>query len=267
MSTYCETTLNYAAGEDRVALPVSIRNGREANLDYEKCGFTLLEHESAVSNWRDEDEVSHVHRPEAEQVARDFLGCAHAMAYTPIIRSPETALTHADYAPIEFVHCDFTDDYRPMIESDSRAYSVFIRPFLSEHGLTRDDIRSAGRVVLLQLWRNIGNEQPDYPLAFCDASTTSREDLGRMIVPEYGGERLEFEIYFANAPSQPSSHHWYTYPRMKIDECVAFRTYDSLYAEKGEPHWTLHSAFRDTTLGADAPRRESVEMRILCLFD
>ena len=47
---------------------------------------------------------------------------------------------------------------------------------------------------------------------------------------------------------------------------VAFRAYDSDRVAKGEPFWTPHSAFVDPTVPADAPARESLEMRAICLF-
>ena len=45
------------------------------------------------------------------------------------------------------------------------------------------------------------------------------------------------------------------------------RAYDSDRAGTGEPFWTMHTAFRDPHV-ADlaANRRESVEMRALCIW-
>jgi len=62
----------------------------------------------------------------------------------------------------------------------------------------------------------------------------------------------------------PDDNHWYTHPALTTTEVVAFRTYDSRCAEPGKPFWTPHSAFRGPIAGNLAPRRESLEMRVLC---
>jgi hypothetical protein len=47
---------------------------------------------------------------------------------------------------------------------------------------------------------------------------------------------------------------------------IAFRTYDSLCEREGRPFWTPHSAFVDPNAPEAARPRESLEMRVLCLF-
>ena len=54
--------------------------------------------------------------------------------------------------------------------------------------------------------------------------------------------------------------------RPDIDEVIAFRTYDSLCEREGRPFWTPHSAFVDPNAPEAARPRESLEMRVLCLF-
>ena len=119
---------------------------------------------------------------------------------------------------------------------------------------------------MLQFWRNIGDPQPDRPFALCDARSVARAELGSVVVPEYGGMRLEFEAYFAFAPEDPSRHRWFTFPALTINEVIAFRTYDSRCEDEGRAFWTMHSAFVDPTAPDGAAQRESVEMRVLCLF-
>ena len=264
---YCTTTLNYGS-EDSQPVRVTIGNARKAldALEFESCGFTLLQHESEVDDWHDAMHVADVHMAEIKQLALDHSGCDHALVYPAIVRSPQTARAIADYAPIEFVHSDYTDDFRPMIEDPDRAYGAFIAPALMSTGITQEEIVQADRVMMLQFWRNIGDPRPDYPLALCDARTVPRAHLYPFVVPEYGGLRLEFETFGVHAPTEPESHHWYTFPDLQHDELIAFRTYDSNCAKEDRPFWTPHSAFRDPHAGSGAPLRESVEMRVLCVF-
>lgn len=263
---YCQAALNYSTATDAVPVEVVIRDGRLGAPGYEEAGFELLAHESGVENWRDEAELAAVHAPEIERLALDFLGCDRALVYPPIVRSPVTAARVEDYAPIHFVHSDFTEDYRAMVCGAERPYREFITPILEPAGLDQHELSQASRMVMLQFWRNIGARRPDHPLAFCDARTVPERQLRRILVPEYGGRLLEFETFAVEAPASPDANEWYTYPDMGLDEVVAFRTYDSLLADEHGHFWTPHSAFADPHAGADAPRRESLEMRVLCLW-
>ena len=265
---YCQAALNFADSQQAVPVTMDIRDGRKAlaNLNYEDCGFTLLNHSSAVTNWRDQQELLRVHCPEIRELALQFSGCDEAIVYDPLIRSPATAASHDDYAPIEAVHSDYTSDYRDMVTEPERAYRSFLDPLLAREGLSQADVAGAKRIMVLQFWRNIGALYPDRPFALCDASTSRRSEMYSMLVPEYGGAKLEFETFIGLVPEDPASQHWYTFPGLRIDEVIAFRTYDSRCDDQGRAFWTPHSAFLDPNAGEGAPQRESLEMRVLCLF-
>ncbi len=68
---YCQATLNYFDGAVGRPVTVDVLDGRAAadDLEFEACGFALVEHPSAVTDWRDHAEVDRVHRPEAESLA------------------------------------------------------------------------------------------------------------------------------------------------------------------------------------------------------
>lgn len=264
---YCKAKLNYSTRFGRRSVSVTIRDARSADdLDFEGCGFTLREHRSEVTDWQDETHLREVHGAEIVTLARAHTGCDRVLVYAPIVRSPQSARRVADYAPIEFVHSDFTDDYRSMIQDEARPYGTFLAPLLERSGLSRGDLRGADRILMLQFWRNIGGERPDRPIAFCDARTVPRKQLTAIRVPEYGGQRLEFDTFGVRPPRRADDHHWYTFPGLTVDEVVMFRTYDSRCVEEDRPFWTPHSAFIDPNVGPDAPARASLEMRALCLF-
>lgn len=267
LQRYCETSLNYGDGDSARTVQVTIRNARTTpDLEFEECGFSRLDHVSEVHDWSDAAHLADVHMAEVRELAQGFLGCDHALAYPPIVRSPASARAVADYAPIEFVHSDFTDDYLDMIRDPDRAYGAFLAPALETIGVRQDEIAKAERVVMLQFWRNVGARRPDRPLALCDAASVPRSDLFSILVPEYGGQRLEFETFGVRCPKDPDRHRWYTYPDLTAEEVIVFRTYDSRCAAEGRPFWTPHSAFRDPRAGTDSAQRESVEMRVLCFF-
>ncbi len=265
---YCNTHLNYVRGDDYKPVETTIYDARASQpaLDFDECGFILLNHRSRVTDWNDIDQLNNLHCREMADVAREFTGCRQAVAYPPIVRSPEAARTEPDYAPIHSVHADFTEDYRTMIEAEDRPYRDFIIPLLDKAGLSQQDIRSASRVMMLQLWRNLGDPQPDTPLAVCDARTVPRTQLGTLLLEQYAGQTIELETFYAEVPQQKGQNHWYTFPGLKVDEVIAFRAFDSDYMAKQKPFWTMHSAFEDPVAGPAAPARESIEMRVLCLW-
>ena len=130
--TYCTASLNYAGLKDYEPTMVAIGNGRHVigRLDFDQCGFTLLEHKSEVTDWRNEQLVNEIHVPEIRQLAEEFTGCDHAIVFPALIRSPATAKEISDYAPIESVHSDYTEDYHAMVTTPSRSYNQFLDPLL-----------------------------------------------------------------------------------------------------------------------------------------
>lgn len=243
-----------------------VLDGRAVAPTFDEAGFELLAAPSDVVDWTSTAELDEVHAPEVDELARSFTGCDHAVVYPSLVRSPDVAAEIDDYAPIETVHSDFTDDYRRMIVEPDRPYRAFLDPLLDRRGLDVDDVRRASRVMMLQLWRNTGPAEADRPLAFLDARAVGEERLVRMVVPTYGGERLDFETFLVRPPAD-GVDEWCSFPHLTPDEVVALRTYDSARDDAGLPYWTPHSAFRHPDV-PETPehRRQSVEMRALCLW-
>lgn len=269
---FCEASFNYAGPMTNVPVVQPVLDGRAvstADLPFDECGFQRIDHTSeVVTDWSDQAVIDGPGAVEYAALARDFTGCDVAMVYPSILRNPAVAKRVADYAPILFVHSDFTEDYRGMVTEDDRPYRQFLLRVLERHGLTQADLRAASRLMMLQLWRNVGPARPDHPLAFCDArDVTDPERRLSILVPEYGGERLDFQAYAFRPPAEGEVDSWYTFPGMTPDEAVLLRTYDSACADAGRPFWTPHSAFLDPAI-PETPenRRASIEMRALCIW-
>jgi hypothetical protein len=266
---YADATFNYHDGSTAVPISAPVLDARctDAPIDFARSGFTRVDHRSAVTDWRDQSQLDDVYRGEMSAFAVDFTGCDTAVAFPVIPRSREAAQRVADYAPIEFVHSDFTDDYGPMVTEPDRPYRRFLDPLLERAGIARQAVTGASRLAVVQWWRNVGPVDADYPLAMCDAECIPPERLIRQLLPYYGGLRLDFEIFAVRPPTAGHSDRWYAYPQMHADEVVVLRTYDSEAAAAGRHFWTPHSAFRDPTVPAGAAhRRESIEARALCIW-
>jgi hypothetical protein len=96
------------------------------------------------------------------------------------------------------------------------------------------------------------------PLAICDAASVAPDDLvaADLVYPDRVGE-----VY--NAVHR-AAHRWYYVPDMEADEVLLFKGYDS--KTDGRARFTLHTAFDLTSTPADAPPRESIEVRALAFL-
>jgi hypothetical protein len=264
---FCRTALGYLPRTGAEPSPSEIRilDGRTVDLPgWQECGFELMTHESAVTNWDDDDEIARVHYAEVKELARRQTGCDHALLSSHIKRGPEAAKRHSDFAPIKFVHSDFADSYgdllREMYQTGERAESA------RKEGVSPEDIAGARRLMIFQFWRNIGPAKMDLPLAFCDARSVPRSEIRPIPVKNYAGSGFDFEALAIVAPAGPDEHKWYVFPEMQVNEVVAFRTYDSDMVATGEPYWTPHGAIRDPDVELGQPARSSVELRATCVF-
>ena len=245
---------------------VTVHDGRAADLPgWNVCGFELVAHTSAVSDWSDEQVIG-VHHAEMEQLARSMTGCDRALVSSHIKRGPDQAARHEDLAPISFVHSDFAPGYDDLIRRMYReGGGDSSRAALERNGLTAADIQRAQRMVILQFWRNIGAAKMDFPIAFCDARSISFDDARAFLVHDYAGSGIDFEALAIMAPSESSPQRWYAFPELRPDEVIAFRTYDSDLVRDATTYFTPHSAFRDAEVEIGRPARQSIELRATCL--
>jgi hypothetical protein len=116
----------------------------------------------------------------------------------------------------------------------------------------------ARRFAIIQVWRPIRHPVETDPLAICDARSVSFDDF--VISERRYPNRIGQTYVVANNPN----HRWYWFPRMRRDEALVFKVYDS--AKDGRARWTAHTAFPDPLSPPNARPRESIEIRTLAFF-
>ena len=96
------------------------------------------------------------------------------------------------------------------------------------------------------------------PLAFCDTRSIRPQDLVEtdLRYPDRSGE-----VY---SLSFDAGHRWFYYPQMRADEVLLLKCFDS---DNRVARFTAHSSFDDPTSPADAPARESIEVRTLTFWE
>ena len=267
---FCRSTLNYVpseAGGARSQIEVEILDGRAASLPgWQECGFELVSHASAVTDWDDDVQIAAVHYAEIEELARKMTGSDHALVSGHIKRNPAEANRHQQLSPITFVHSDFADGHAEVIRNSYKDPREGSEAALERNGVTSSTVEDAPRIVILQFWRNLGPAKMDYPLAWCDARTVARDQARAFHVTNYAGTGANFDALGVTAPADVSEHKWYGFPELRPDEAVAFRTYDTDLVQAGATYFTPHSAFRDPEVEIGQPSRFSIEMRATCLF-
>ena len=147
-------------------------------------------------------------------------------------------------APVLSVHNDYTEWSGPQR----------VRDLLPADA---DDLLSR-RFAIIQVWRAIDRPIQSNPLGMIDARTVAPQDLiaAERRYPSRVGET--YQVKFNPA------HAWYYFPMLRRDEAIIFKVYDSL--NDGRARFTPHSAFADPTTPADAPPRQSIEIRTIAFF-
>jgi len=139
---------------------------------------------------------------------------------------------------------------------------------------TVNNTLSNGRFAIINLWRNIVIDPVENnPLALCDASTVSSEDL--IVFEIHYADRIG-ENYFAK---HNLKHDWYFYERMTKNEVLLIKQWDSdgvLASTKGKSSdsdfldnpctFSFHSAFEDQNTPENAPDRWSMEVRCIVIY-
>jgi hypothetical protein len=218
-----------------------------AQLSLDGEGFCLRNHRTAVRDFLDEAEVTSVYYGEIARLAQAATGAARVWVFDHTLRAstPDDVGFGLIRTPVRVAHCDYT-----IISGPQR-----VRDLLPPDEAARV---LAHRFAIINIWQPLKGPVQEAPLAVCDARTVAPQDLigTDMKYPDRTGET--YALAFSEA------HRWYYIPHMRPDEATLIKTYDS--ATDGRARFTPHSAFDDPTTPPDAPRRESIETRMLLSF-
>lgn len=255
--------------------PVRIHDARPiaGELSLDRNGFALIPHRTAVTDFRDPEQVRAIYFPEIERVIRDATGAEKVLVFGEVHRSDDP-----DRPPLIAPPLDAADDLafadsghrhrgvpplqihepasNPHIDFNEKTVRRFAAGMLGAEA----EKYARKRVALINLWRGVTTVERK-PLAVCDARTVGESELAMGLVgtrPEDPGDFLEgFNVGYSPA------HRWYYYPRMRPDELLMFKLVDS---DRSRPHLTAHTAFDDPTSPPDAAPRHSFEIRTVSFF-
>lgn len=228
---------------------VRIHDGRGAveSFTLPSHGFALVDHDTAMRDFYDEDEIARVYYPETERLIESMSGAERVVVFDHTVRTADKSRHEERWVrqPVHAVHNDYTERSAPQRVRD------FLPADEAEAALQR-------RFAIIQTWRSIAPAVESEPLAVCDGRT----------IPESGFIRNQRRYRDRTGETYHitynAAHRFYYFPLMRRDEALVFKVFDT-DASAGV-RFTAHTAFTDPTSPPDAKPRESIEMRALVFY-
>jgi len=228
---------------------VAMHNGRPFvdQFALEREGFHFVRHDTKVQSFFEEDEIRRVYYPEMEALVKRESGASRVFVFDHTLRTADDAEREQRKIRevVQRAHNDYTEWSGPQ-----RVRDLF--PAQEAEELLRR------RFAIVQVWRPIRLPVETFPLAICDARSVSFNDF---VISE---RRYPNRVGQTYAVKYNPAHRWYWFPRMRRDEALVFKVYDS--ATDGRARWTAHTAFDDPTAPPNARPRESIEIRTFAFF-
>jgi len=227
---------------------VDIHDARplRANFALDASGFELVDQPTAMKSFFDPEAIRSVYYPEMERLIAARSGASRVHVFDHTLRTSDESAREAQQLrePVRAVHNDYTEWSGPQR----------VRDFFPDQA----EALLENRVAIIQVWRAINLPVERDPLAIADFRSLAERDFvaAERRFPNRVGEIYQFQYNPA--------HRWYYFARMHRDEALVFKVYDS--AKDGRARWGAHTAFEDPTSPADAPPRESIEIRAFAFF-
>jgi hypothetical protein len=228
--------------------PMRIRDGRPLaeQLSLDENGFVLREHQTRVTDFFDTAQLEPVYYPEIQRLVQAVTGASRVVVFDHTLRTGNLTeqQTRKIREPVLWAHNDYTEWSGPQR----------VREILPEQA----ELLLQHRFAIVQVWRAIDRPIQANPLALVDARSVSTGDLlpAERRYPHRVGETYQLRYN--------PDHRWFYFPEMRREEVVVFKVYDS--QPQVRARFTPHTSFIDPTTPANAPPRQSIEVRTFVFF-
>lgn len=252
--------------------------GQEDKFGPDVSGFGVYHYPAHEKTFTGDKQVQEGYYKEVEQLLRDKLpGIKKVVIFDHTIRRNQKA---SPRQPVQQVHVDQTPG----------AAEVRVRRHVPAE---EADELLKGRYQIINVWRPIGHAASDFPLAVIDWRSTKPEDFVKvdLLYPKREGSddnddrgkekpvnsteensHEGYEIKGETFGVAPSEHHKFFYMKdMRPEEAMFIKCFDSRSQDVGGTQGlagkTPHTAFVDPNSPADAPGRQSIEVRCLVFYE
>ncbi len=239
-----------ASGDDPHEMAIYDGWDRASLFSLDREGFALRTFHSSFADWDNDEAVRGKLYPEVEEFVRNAVGAKRVIIFDHTIRAQSNIdVTRAEHstsrrAPVMNIHCDYT----------ARSGPLRVRQLLPNEA----DELLKHRVAFYNFWKPLRRTAEERPLAMCDVTTSTQDDF---ITMKLRYRDRDGEIFVMRYSPQ---HRWWYFPHMTPDDVVLLKTYDS--ETDGRARFVGHTAFEDPTTPANAPMRESIEIRTMAFF-
>lgn len=230
--------------------PILVRDlrGKEETRTLDGAGFQYLEHPTTLkdADFFSDEEIRKVYYPECEELVKKLTGAKRTFVFDHTVRRGDGGKPGIR-GPAKRVH---VDQSFPAAISRAHLHLPTDAPRLLQ-----------SRFRIINVWRPLSHPVAHWPLACCDfSSIDSSKDLifTRHIYPDREGSNW--------GVSWNEQHRWYFLSDQKPDEVILIKCFDSEEKE-GVARCTPHTAFEDSGSPGEAPKRESIEVRLLVFDD
>jgi len=222
---------------------VDFHNARQADIDYEKTGFTLVKSPVEECDWQNKDNRENFYKA-MEKTIREL--------------HPDAAELH--WIDAAFLSRNTEGGNPPAVDGPHLDY--YVDQNVSKEWCGYDQ---SGYDIVLGIWKPANMTTPvvDFPLAVMDASTFHKSQVipmfGEMSNYSVDGAKQSFK-FLSGAMKHSDKQKWYYYPEQTSDEILIFRQYTN--EKNGEPFACPHTSFTEPKFPKSAPSRRSVETRV-----
>ncbi|KAF9481648.1 hypothetical protein BDN70DRAFT_876131 [Pholiota conissans] len=241
--------INFSREEKEV--PVENLRGKEDTVSLDTTGFQYSKHASKHTAFSNDDDIRAEYYPESAELIKKLTGASRVVFFDHTIRrrNPDQVDENAQTRqPVAQAHVDQTT--KASIARVHRHLPADEVPKLLEK-----------RFQIINLWRPIEVPAFDWPLALCDyRSVNPAQDVFpvALITATYEGETLGVRY--------KPDYKWKYLHGMTPDEVVLIKCFDSVQ-DGSVAVFTPHTGFQDPNTPADAPPRQSIELRGLVFYD
>jgi hypothetical protein len=243
-------TAAHLPGDDPRVMTVHDGRDRAKSFSLNREGFALRDFHSPFQDWHDDAAIKARFHGEVSEFVKCQVDARRVIVFDHTIRAKANEAqqtsehTTSQRAPVMLVHCDYTPNSGPLR----------VRQLLPDEA---DELLKRP-VAFYNFWKPLKRVVEERPLAMCDVTSSRPEDF---IIMKLRYRDREGEIFVLR---HSPKHHWWYFPHMTPDQAILLKTYDS--QTDGRARFIGHSAFEDPNTPADAPMRESIELRTIAFF-
>ena len=235
-----------------------VHDARSKELTLDKNSFEYVKQTTSLRTedfYNNQEKIITDYYPEMATLIKEATGAAHVEVFHHQVRNEKKNNGNA-----QNLHTS-VQGYANGIHSDSHpqaAEELFLS--FSDRDSTKGYI--TGRFLYINAWRNISDEPiGNNHLAVCDETTIVKPD--DYITSDLFVENQHIQQYRLS-DRNAAQHRWYYYSKMKKDEVLLFKQWDSDRTLSGRV--CFHSAFSDPSAPNDVPPRQSIEVRAIAYF-